>query len=246
MTLPLLSLSIVSHGHGRMISALLEDLANTSWNSGHSFEVIITLNIPEDETWLEQNFGFPLTVLRNQTPKGFGYNHNVAFSVSRGTNFAVLNPDIRLGSFQIAPLLLALANPEIGVVAPLILGPDDSYQDSARHFPTLRRLLKRKLLRQRQLDYAISNGTQQVEWLAGMFLLFRATVYKDICGFDQRYFMYMEDVEICRFLQRRGLKVLWVPSVSVVHDAARASQYNFSHLRWHIASIVRYLFIKGR
>lgn len=233
-------MSIVSHNQGELISSLLEDLASSNWNDGFSFEVIITLNIPEDEAWLERPFEFPVKVLRNVSPKGFGENHNCAFSASRGRFFAVVNPDIRFVDFSLRPLLNSLASPDVGVCGPVVLSSDKILQDSARQFPSVKRLLLRKLLRQRHPDYAITADTVEVDWLAGMFLLFRSEVYAAIHGFDDRYFMYMEDVEICRYLHQRGFKVIWVTSVGVVHLAARASRRNVRHLGWHLSSMVRY------
>jgi hypothetical protein len=143
-------------------------------------------------------------------------------------------------------MLEALADPEIGACGPLVVGRDGSLEDSARRFPTFGRLFLRKLLRQSDPDYAISKDKQPVDWLAGMFLLFRHDVYRAINGFDDRYFMYMEDVEICRFLRRRGFKVIWVTSVSVLHDAARASRGSTRHMWWHVTSMLRYFFTRSR
>ena len=243
---PILSLSIVSHGQGALITALLADIKLQLWNNDISFEVILTLNITEDEGWLEQSFPFPLIILRNHVPKGFGANHNSAYAVSRGKYFAVINPDIRLIGFRIAPLIESLSNDETGVCGPLVYGPEGTLQDSARRFPSFGRLVLRKLLRRRSPDYVVSSEMQQVDWLAGMFLLFPADVYRAIGGFNERYFMYLEDVEICRFLQQRGFHVVWVTSVHVVHDAARASRRSRQHMKWHLTSMLRYFFARSR
>lgn len=243
---PIISLSIVSHGQGALIEGLLADIEAQSWNDGYSFEVIITLNISEDEAWLERDFDFPLIVLRNDAPEGFGTNHNRAFAISQGQYFAVVNPDIRLTDFRISPLLHALACSKVGVCGPLVRGPDNSLQDSARRFPTIRGLILRKLLRRSDSDYAIALEVQQVDWLAGMFLLFPAKVYRAINGFDGRYFMYMEDVEVGRYLRFCGFKVVWVTSVCVFHAAARASRSDLQHMRWHVSSAIRYFFTRAR
>lgn len=241
-----LSLSIVSHGQGDLIVNLLSDLAARNWNGGLDFEVIVTLNIPEDETWLNQEFPFPIKITRNDVPKGFGENHNAAFQISEGEMFAVVNPDIRLGSFQITQLLVALDQPATGVCGPSVLGADGELQDSARRFPTFWRLLFRVLLRQRNPDYKNDSGTIPVDWLAGMYLLFPSNVFREINGFDERYFMYMEDAEICRHLHQREFQVLWVTDTSVVHDARRASRHSIRHFRWHLTSMFMYLLKRKR
>ena len=75
-----------------------------------------------------------------------------------------------------------------------------------------------------------------------MFLLFDAAAYRSVGGFDERYFMYLEDADICRRLWSKGRRVLAAPSVSVVHDAQRASSYNLKHMYWHGISMVKFLF----
>lgn len=243
---PAISISIVSHGQGALIGDLLDDLAWPEWCEAWTFEVIVTLNIPEDETWLAQHRPFPLKILRNAAPAGFGANHNAAFREAQGRFFAVVNPDIRLDNFRIDALIDALSRPRAGVCGPIIRAPDGTIEDSARYFPTIGRLLRRTLLRRRHSNYTPRGTVLPVEWLAGMFLLFPSLVYRTINGFDERYFMYLEDVEISRDLRRRGLETLWVGATSVIHDASRASRRSVRHLSWHVASLLRYLFMPAR
>jgi GT2 family glycosyltransferase len=233
---------VVSHGQGALVATLLDDLAQPEWNEGVPFEVIVTLNIPEDDAWLTRPYPFAVQVLRNEAPKGFGSNHNGAFGLAKGQFFAVVNPDIRLADFRLSALLAALQEPCAGVCAPLVKAPDGTIEDSARRFPTVSRLLRRKLLPRRAPDYRPQSAALPVDWVAGMFLLFPSSIYKLIAGFDERYFMYLEDVEICRNLRRCGFLVLWVGSTAVIHDASRASRRNLRHLGWHVTSAFRYLF----
>ncbi|MFV0624658.1 glycosyltransferase [Sphingomonas sp. ac-8] len=244
---PTISLSVVSHSQGRLIASLLDDLAKSDWHGGSPFEVIVTINIPEDEAWLPSSPPFPLKVLRNARPKGFGANHNAAFRAARGAFFAVVNPDIRLADFRVADLLAALELPDAGVCGPVVLAPGGKLEDSARRFPTIAGLARRRLRRRQPeaagSDYSPPAGVLPVDWLAGMFLLFPAPVYRAIGGFDERFFMYLEDVEISRFLRRRGLRTLWVGTTAVVHDASRASHRSLRHMRYHLVSAARYFLL---
>ncbi len=72
-------------------------------------------------------------------------------------------------------------------------------------------------------------------------MLFRSEVYSELAGFDERYFLYYEDVDLCRRLRRRGYDVRLLPSVSAVHDARRESRRSLRHLRWHLASMLRFM-----
>jgi GT2 family glycosyltransferase len=246
MSGPLISLSIVSHGQGALVSALLDDLGGSAWHGGRSFEVIVTLNLPEDESWLNGPFRFPLKIVRNERAKGFGANHNAAFSVANGAMFAVVNPDIRLADFRIEPLLVEASRARVGVCGPLVHSPSGGVEDNARRYPTIPRLIGRQLRSGSGPDYRADGSVQSVEWLAGMFMLFPAAIYAAIGGFDERYFMYLEDVEICRLLRRRGYDVRWVGTTAVVHDAARASRRSRQHMSWHLQSLVRFLLGRRR
>lgn len=235
---PLVSISVVSHGQAHLVQALLKDLDRLP-NS--DFEMLVTLNLPEDES-VYRGYSFPLLVIANSEKKGFGANHNAAFQQARGKFFAVVNPDIRLESLDLRVLTSPFEMEKVAAVAPLVLSESGNIEDSARRFPTFMKLCRRVLLRQRQSDYVPGQVPQDVDWVAGMFVLFRSDVYQSIGGFDdRRFYMYMEDVDICRRLRSSGWRVILNPHVSVCHMAQRASRRNWQHMRWHVVSAFRYL-----
>jgi N-acetylglucosaminyl-diphospho-decaprenol L-rhamnosyltransferase len=232
------TLSIVSHGQGALIHLLLNDLANLP---KQNFDVIITINLPEDETPY-QDYTFPLRIIRNIIPKGFGANHNAAFLESSSQWFAVVNPDIRLNTLDLPTLLSPFQNLTVAAVAPVILASDGRVEDSARRFPTLTRFAKRTFLRQRNADYEVAETPYAVDWVAGMFIVFRREAYHEVGGFDdRRFFMYLEDVDICRRIGKKGWQVVVNPNSKVVHMAQRASRRNLKHMLWHAVSAFRYL-----
>ena len=232
-------LSVVSHSQGRLIRPLLGDLMALR---DRITEIVITLNIPEDEAFLaEFQDRLPLRVLRNAQPKGFGANHNAAFANSTVPFFVVVNPDIRLRNFALDALLDAAARPGAGVAAPVIYASDGQLQDSARRFPTVTGLLRRKLGGPNGPDYVIGHKPLDVDWIAGMFMVFRREVFASVNGFDDRYFMYFEDVDLCHRLHRAGLRVTLLPQARVVHDAQRASRRQLKYFLWHLSSACRYL-----
>jgi GT2 family glycosyltransferase len=233
-----ITLSIVSHRQASLIGHLLSDLARLS---NENFEVIITINSPEDES-IYQGFLFPLRIIRNNTSKGFGANHNAAFFQSTTKWFAVVNPDIRIDSFNFQVLMAPFENQAVAAVAPVVILGDGRIEDSARRFPTLTRLAKRTLLRQRNADYEVGETPYAVDWVAGMFVVFRRDAYQEVGGFDdRRFFMYLEDADICRRIGAKGWQVIVNPNSKVVHMAQRASRRNLKHMRWHAVSAFRYL-----
>lgn len=231
-------LSIVSHGQLDLVIPLLENLNS---QLDFDFNVLLTLNIPEPESGLGV-YRFPLEIIRNAYPKGFGGNHNAAFSRAGSEFFAVVNPDIRLNQLSIEDLLKPFADPIVGCSAPLILSPEGSIEDSSRKFPTWLRLARRAIFGRAGPDYSHQFGPIAVDWVAGMFVVFRRSAFEDVGGFDdQRYFMYYEDVDICYRLNEKGWLIVYNPLCEVIHDARRASHRQWRHMRWHMSSLLRFL-----
>ncbi len=232
------AVSIVSHGHGKMVSALIEQLRNCP----EVGQVIVTQNVPEEIRFAPDDL---VGVIENPSPKGFGANHNAAFRACRMPIYCVLNPDIQLIGNPFPSLLQSLVEGRREIIAPLIVSPSGGVEDSARHFPTMSGLLK-KAVGHNDGRYPMVSGQALIfpDWVAGMFMLFRTTDYARLGGFDERYFLYYEDVDICARAWRDGMKVVLCPSVSAIHDARRQSRKSLRHLRWHLASMARY-FLSG-
>jgi N-acetylglucosaminyl-diphospho-decaprenol L-rhamnosyltransferase len=237
MTVPArdVTVSVVSHGQNALVNQLLEDVQRVC---ADRVALVVTENI-RDRVALSTALPFERIV--NERIKGFGANHNAAFQRCRTPYFCVLNPDIRLPADPFPPLLEALAGERVAVAAPLVRNPAGGIEDSARRFPTAASLLKKAFVDRRQPDYPTDRGTQDADWVAGMFMLFRAEAYRAARGFDEAYFMYYEDVDLCRRLRAAGESVRYVPAAEVVHDARRASRRE-PRLAWHhLASMLRFL-----
>jgi N-acetylglucosaminyl-diphospho-decaprenol L-rhamnosyltransferase len=232
--------SIVSHGQLGLIKDFLEDFKAAVFDN---VSIVLTVNIPEDESVLLDFDMLPISLIRNAEPKGFGANHNFALLQSSGDVFVIVNPDIRLKNFNLDILLETLEADDVGASAPVVLSSQGTVEDSVRRFPTLSRLLRRIIFGQRQPDYQWSNSAIQVDWSAGMFVAFRPEAFRSVGGFDERFFMYYEDADICRRLARSGWKTILQPATSVVHDAQRASRRSRQHMQWHLKSMFRFLML---
>jgi N-acetylglucosaminyl-diphospho-decaprenol L-rhamnosyltransferase len=231
-----LTLSVVSHGQAELIHKLLSDLDALPGIAG--VHVVLTLNIPEQEPRWQDHTRLRIHVIRNTAPQGFGHNHNAAFAHCRTRYFTVLNPDLRFPSDPFPRLLQALHDaPGAALAAPRVLNSAGGDEDSVREMLTPWNLLRRRLSVMRPSRDVVAQ--RPGFWVAGMFLLFVAEDYRRLGGFDQRFFMYCEDFELCLrvHLARRGILV--VPDASVVHDARRDSHRSLRHLRWHLASLLR-------
>lgn len=238
MKAPIATISIVSHGQMELVLPLLQDLDTVHHTT--PLHVVLTLNVPEDLPCVPEDFAFSLQIMRNSQPLGFGANHNRAFSQAQGGIFCVLNPDIRITQNPFPDLLKACADPHTGLAAPAIYSPSGQLEDSARKFPTPWRIAHRVLTRRRTRDYAAPTTVLHPDWVAGMFLLLRTTVYRQLGGFDERYFLYYEDVDLCARARLAGLEIVQLALPGVIHNAQRASHRNPKYLRWHVGSMLRF------
>lgn len=204
-------------------------------------EIFITINVPEAEHFI--SYGLPLKVIRNPSPKGFGENHNNAFKLASGEYFCVVNPDIRLSKDPFPELFKAVESERTAIVAPFVLAPEQTREDSIRYFPTISNFFK-KLINLSDGCYPIRSELEpfDIEWAAGMFLLFQSSEFKNIGGFDEKFFLYYEDVDICLRMWKAGRRVLACPQAAVTHDAQRASHKKLQYFRWHMSSLFRYFF----
>lgn len=231
----MIAISIVSHGHGVMLHPQVDELLQFP----EVEKILITLNIPELVNLPADD---RIQVIQNISPKGFGANHNQAFSFCDSQFFCVLNPDISFDENPF-PQLLQVASGGVGLVAPIAKNLDGGIEDSVRRFPSPVSILLRRLF-DYQDGYSFAQGDASFypEWVGGMCMLFKSSAYAGLGGFDEAYFMYVEDVDICTRLWRAGYKVLVCPSAVVFHDARRASRKSLQHLSWHISSLLRYFF----
>jgi N-acetylglucosaminyl-diphospho-decaprenol L-rhamnosyltransferase len=235
-------LSIVSHGQGHLVFDLLSDL--NRFSLGQEVAVILTVNFRENLPFSKNDFFFPLTIQENEKPRGFAANHNAAFRNSPSDIFAILNPDLRLIQNPLPILLPHLTDPMTGLTAPKILNGNGKVEDSARCLPTPYRLLKRVMKRkgEERRDYLFGEDVFSPDWVAGIFLMLPSPVFAELKGFDENYYLYFEDVDLCCRLRRAGYKIILDPRVTVVHNARRESHRSWQYLKWHLCSGMRFFF----
>jgi GT2 family glycosyltransferase len=232
--------SVVSHGQGALVRDLLHDLAQAT---GVALDVTVTLNVAEPVPLDVAESPFPLSIVQNTAPRGFGANHNAAFARRSAPDgyFCVANPDVRLEPGVLARLAETLAaHPTAAVAAPRVRDRRGRLQNSARRLPTPGRLLRRVARRMPPLDYALGAGWRHVDWVAGMLMVFPARVFAELDGFDEGYFLYYEDVDLCCRARLAGYDVMLEETTSVTHDGLWDSHRSLRYLRWHLASVTRF------
>ncbi|MDP9604541.1 UNVERIFIED_ORG: GT2 family glycosyltransferase [Variovorax paradoxus] len=238
------TISIVSHGQLALVLPLLEQLDRHS----HAVidKVLLTLNIPEADVLAGRSWGFEVERIENASPKGFGANHNQAFERCDTDWFLVLNPDIRFDNDVLSPLL-AQAAADAGLLTPRILEPGKTEPEPHRALLTPLEIVGRK-----KPGYVRPTVPA---WIPGLFMLFRSEAYRQVGGFDEKFFMYGEDFDICARTRLAGWKLQVGENLLARHDAQRESHRSRKYLYWHVTSLLkvwlsasfwRYLRLQGR
>jgi len=226
--MPRVTLSVISHEQHSLVDALLADLAGIA--APELARIVVTQNLSEPPPATSGLRLPPLQVVRNPRQRGFGANHNSVFAHCDTEYFAVVNPDISLTTNPFPALIGALGD-RVGVSAPLVLEPDGRVSDTARRVITPWELLSRRSPAYRAPSHP--------DWFAGMFLLFRSDAFAAVGGFDEGYFMYCEDFDICARLRLDGWQLRLVPGTSVVHSGQQLSHRSWRYFRWHVSSLAR-------
>ena len=238
--MPAISVSIVSHAQGQLLLPLLADLDRHF--TTYPLEVLLTLNLPEEIPFDTDSFRFPVIVHVNTVPAGFSENHDHAFARSSGQYFCVMNPDVRLNEDPFPALVSCLQDTAVGVVAPVVLNAAGEIEDSARFFPTPLKIVCKALGGCRGSDYVVKDKIVLPDWVAGMFMLFRRETFEELGGFDQRYFLYYEDVDLCARLRLQSYEVALCPDARVIHYAHRSSHRDLRYMAWHLSSMLQFFF----
>jgi N-acetylglucosaminyl-diphospho-decaprenol L-rhamnosyltransferase len=171
---------------------------------------------------------------------GYGAAINAGVRELEGDFFAVLNPDIRFFSSDTIPRLTHhFMHPQVGMVAPALELLDGSLQDSARRTPTPANLLFRRWIGEER-GWVRRGG--DVEWTVGAFWIVRREAWERIGGFDERYFLYFDDVDICHRMREAGYTVRFDPTVRAQHAFQAASRRPLTAwaTRHHMRSAARF------
>jgi len=236
---PIYAAILVNYNAGAELARALRSISDEL--AGHLWEGIVVDNASSDDsTAAVGEFAATVSLVRNDANVGFARGVNQGLAATRAPYVLIMNPDCRLTSGAIATLRAVLdANVECATVGPRILNPDGSVQGSARGDPDMltglfgRTTLLRKLVpflsvarRNIVVDEAIGSGQKSVvvDWLSGACMLARRDALDAIHGFDERFFLYWEDADLCRRLRNRGYHVRYVPGATAVHRVGQSSR----------------------
>lgn len=235
------TISIVSHGHGLLLDQAVRDLSRQTVRD--RLNVVVTLNVADEPFDPSVYGGLRIQVIRNSAPQGFGANHNAAFKHCKDAWFLIVNPDIRLPDASAIERLLATeahGGCEPGLIAPRIMNSAGGREDAVRSNLSLSSLLSRVVGGRREsLVATLTRAGHPFFWVAGMFVVASSEAFQSVGGFDERFFLYCEDYDLCARLYLSGHSIVVREDVEVIHDAQRDSRRSRRHLKWHLESLMK-------
>jgi hypothetical protein len=260
-----LSIIIVNYKNKEKLRSCLDSIINTDL-SDLSYEIIVIDNNSGDDLndlVLLMKGKVDLKLINSQKNIGMGGGNNLGINVASGEYILILNPDTIIKERAILILLSYLKNNrDVALVGPKLLYPNGELQFSCSHFPKLytpilRRTFLGRFFKTSDVLFMMKDFNHQtikeVDWLMGSCLMFKkelilqnGSIFRP--RFDERYFMYFEDIDLCRQIWANGYKVVYNPEAILIHDHNRQSARHpwylaifFDRLTWHhIGSWLKY------
>jgi GT2 family glycosyltransferase len=210
-------------------------------------------NSPSDELKIISDYSDKITYIFNNANLGYGKANNIAIqkSIEQQSRYHIIsNPDIYFSEGVIETLLDFMENNnDVGLIMPKILYPNDEIQYLCKLLPTPMDFLGRRFIpfkryiNDRNIRYELRftdyQTTMKVPSLSGCFMFIRTDILSKTGGFDERYFMYAEDLDLCRRINKIA-KNIYFPHISIYHRYAKASYNNLRLLKYHIISVIKY------
>lgn len=191
--------------------------------------------------------------IENKKNLGFGKGHNqIIETITDYSQYhLILNPDVVFKK-EVIPNLITQLNIDtnVSMIAPKVLFPNGEHQFSCRRYPTIIELLVRRFGLLKPLFFSrIKKGQYRnrnlskpfyPEYITGCFQLYKTKDFVQIKGFDERYFLYMEDIDICKKIDFIGKKKLYFPEIEVYHILKQGSSKKIKLLFYHLSSAIKY------
>ena len=246
----MISILTVNYHSGQDLAHLAQSLREHS--SREPMELIVTNNSATDPIELTSDAQLRVDIA-DSANQGFAAGINQAFRRSKGELLMIANPDVRVtaGALDAAVDYLRV-HPNVGIVLPLLRDTRGRVQNSVRRFYTLRTALyARSPMRwlgirpnffRRYLCEDLPRGEPvDVDWGVGGAMFLRRLDCEAGKVFDERFFLYFEDVDLCYRTWRRGQTVMYCPQIECVHAHRRASRNPFSLAGWsHLRSFIAF------
>jgi hypothetical protein len=208
------------------------------------FEVILVDNSSKDDG-LESILKCytKIQFINNSKNMGFARANNQGAKIASGDFLLFLNPDTTMIEDAVESMLDYIrSDSSIGILGPKVLNPDQTTQFSCRKFPTVwSGLFNRYSLTTRlfpnnrysrdylMLDYDHSS-IRSVDWVSGCCMMMSESTLKKVGGFDENYFLFIEDVDLCQVIKKKGLRVVYFPNAKIFHKISSSNARSTSRV----------------
>ena len=239
---------VVYNGAGEAAAAAKSLLENTKDAALHVYLIDNASPDGAGEALAGMDFGEDAEVLRLPENRGFGGGHNAVLEKLDSRYHFVVNPDITLTEDSVSALCRWMdAHPDVVMATPRLRFPSGEEQYTAKRRPTFLALLARQthlpFLKNVERHYLMLDEDlsrpQEIDFCTGCFFVMRTEAFRAIGGFDESYFMYVEDADITRKAQALG-KVMYAPVTAVTHAWHRDANRKWKNFWMQVSSMLHY------
>lgn len=200
---------------GKCVSSVLKNLPENG-------EVIVLDNDSSDKTYqILEKFLPKIQLIKSDKNLGFAKGNNLAAEKTNGEFIFFLNPDIRIKSPVLEEMIEFYENhADAGIVAPKLIMPNGEVQASVKNLPTIWGAIKEFIfgIRYAYSEYAPKNENPvEVEAVYGAAMLIQKELFEQVGSFDERYFLYYEDIDLCKRIKQLGKKIYYYPKAEIIH-----------------------------
>ncbi|WP_445718540.1 glycosyltransferase family 2 protein [Flavobacterium sp.] len=214
-----LSVIIINYNGIKYLKECLDSLHQKLNNI--SFEIIVLDNNSSDDSCAYLKTNFPeVKLIESKINHGFGKGNNEAVRTAKGNYLLLINNDTIVLDDLLPVLEFLKKDNSIGVIGINMLNGKKEYIPAAGNFPNIKNMFQLKKLLHSGKEFGSGNflrDSYDVDWLGGSFLLLSKTIYENINGFDEDYFMYVEDVDFSKKIANLGLKRIFLPNYNYIH-----------------------------
>lgn len=249
-----LSVIIVNYNSHKIIPTCLNSILDNVKNI--DYEIIIVDNNSKDDSCklIEEKFK-ECILIKNYNNIGFARAVNQGFRMAQGEFLLILNPDVRvLNSSIIKAIKFLKNNPTVGILLPKLLNSNGTLQYSCRKFYDFKTIIFKRfpLAKFNPINHIISSHLMidedhdkplEVDWGLGACMFIRRAALKGNKVFDERFFLYFEDVDLCFRMKRKGFKIIYLPEAVMIHAHMRQSAKGLiNRAKWeHFISLLKFL-----
>lgn len=247
----MLHVIIVSHNSDHFLVNLLSELTG-----GVGYDILVRDNVNSTTTYDLCN-KYNTDYMSASKVRGFAVNNNIAANhvISRNCNelgnyFLFINPDIFISKSELERLAIYIDNkkPDLFTID-LYLDDEFTKRDpSIRKFPSFMTFMKSFLFDKNNtiINRNYINEKSELDWCASSFFGIQVSHFFDLKGFDPKYYMYCEDIDICKRAKEKGKKLTYYSDFKAIHYSQHGSNSFFSkNFIWHLSSVFKYLLTKS-